>query len=76
MITVDTVVDPSGPGCFVDGIMESKEFMIDNHGDIIEIAFDKFSEGLKNIPTHSSKTDEGGEYVYNVFKQFLSNINA
>jgi len=75
MITVDTVVDPSGPGCFVDGIMESKEFMIDNHGDIIEVAFDKFTEGLKNIPSHSVKTDIGGEFVYDIFKQFIRDIN-
>jgi hypothetical protein len=55
--------------------MESKEFMINTHGDIIEVAFENFTEGLKNIPTRSVRTTEGKEYVYNVFKQFLNNIN-
>jgi len=75
LITIDTVVDPSGPGCFVDGILESKEFIIDSHGEIVEIAFEKFEKSLKSIPTRSVRTTEGGEYVYNIFKIFIENIN-
>ena len=75
MITIDTVIDPSGPGCFVDGIMESKEFIINTHGEIIEAAFDKFTKGLHNIPTQSVRTDLGKEYVYNLFVNFCDNIN-
>ena len=74
LITVDTVLDPSGPGCFVDGILESKDFMINTHGDIIEVAYESYEKGLENIPTHSVKTDVGSQYVYDLFKQFVSNI--
>ena len=37
LITVDIVADPSAPNCFVEGVLENKEFVID--GDrIVEIA--------------------------------------
>jgi hypothetical protein len=74
LITVDTVVDPSGPGCFVDGILESKEFMINEHGDIIEIAYNKFEKNINNLPnTHQSSVKN--EYIYGLFENFINNIN-
>lgn len=37
LITVDIVADPSAPNCFVEGVLENKEFIID--GDkIVEVA--------------------------------------
>ena len=35
LICVDIVSDPSGPGCFVDGIMEGKEWIFEN-GMLVE----------------------------------------
>jgi hypothetical protein len=75
MIAIDTVVDPSGPGCFVDGIFESKNFMITNHGDIVEVAYEKYAKGLSNIPAHSIKSTIGKAYVENLFESFLQNLN-
>lgn len=75
LIAHDTVLDPSGPGCFVDGIFESKNFMINQHGDIVEVAFDNYKKGLEVIPTHSVKTDEGKLYVESLFKKFIIDIN-
>ena len=34
LCAVDVVYNPSGPGCYVDGILESKQFLIDAHGEI------------------------------------------
>ncbi|MFW6121860.1 MAG: primosomal protein, partial [Petrotogales bacterium] len=37
LITVDIVADPSAPNCFVEGVLENKEFIVD--GDqIVEVA--------------------------------------
>lgn len=38
--TVDIVSDPSGPGCFVSGIMENAEWVQNSSGDWIQIAVD------------------------------------
>jgi len=70
LITIDCVTDPSGPGCFVDGILESKNFMINQHGDIVEIAYDTYENKLKNIPNKDSQ-----KYIYEAFKQFIKDIN-
>jgi len=70
LITIDCVTDPSGPGCFVDGILESKNYMINQHGDIVEIAYNNYERKLKNIPKQ-----QGQEYIYEAFKQFIKDIN-
>lgn len=75
LITVDCVTDPSGPGCFVDGILESKNFMVNVHGEIVEIAYDHLNKRLDNIPTHSVTTEQGNKYIYDCFKQFITEIN-
>ncbi len=38
--TVDIVADPSGPGCFVEGIMENAEWVLNSSGDWIQLAVD------------------------------------
>lgn len=38
LITVDIVADPSAPGAFVDGILENKEYIITEGGQIVEVA--------------------------------------
>ena len=38
--TVDIVADPSGPGCFVEGIMENAEWVMNSSGDWIQLAVD------------------------------------
>lgn len=75
LITIDCVSNPSGPGCFVNGILESKDFMIDIHGDVIEQAYGKFENGIANIPTQSTKTDAGSKYMEQLIREFICNIN-
>lgn len=38
MITCDIVCDPSAPSAFVEGVLENKEYVIGEGGDIVEIA--------------------------------------
>lgn len=46
LITVDIVADPSAPGAFVDGILENKEYIITEGGDIVEKAVNNLENKL------------------------------
>ena len=71
LCTVDCVTDPSGPNCFVEGILESKDFMITTHGEIIEYAYDTYEKSLTNLPKHNKQ-----EYMFECFTNFIKNING
>jgi hypothetical protein len=43
------VADPSCPEAFVNGILESKEYVLSESGDYQEL-FTDFERGLKNLP--------------------------
>lgn len=49
LVTVDLVSDPSAPGCFVNGILEAKEYMIECDGRICEI-YDHLEKKLETMP--------------------------
>lgn len=49
LITIDAVADPSAPGAFVNGILESKSFVLKNNGMYEEI-YDSFESKLANLP--------------------------
>jgi len=49
LITVDVVADPSAPGAFVDGILESKTFILKGNG-LYEEVYDTFEGKLKSLP--------------------------
>lgn len=68
LIAEDVVHNPSGPGCYVDGILESKNFMINTHGDILEASFDKFAKDISNLPR---KTTFKADHIVNSFNTFL-----
>jgi len=70
LCTIDCVTDPSGPGCFVDGILESKSFMVNTHGEIIECAYDIYENSLSDLPKHDKD-----KYIYECFTDFIKNIN-
>jgi hypothetical protein len=49
LITIDAVADPSAPGAFVNGILESKNFIIQQDGRFEEI-YDQFEAKLSKLP--------------------------
>lgn len=49
LITVDAVADPSAPGAFVNGILESKSFIVKQDGRFEEV-YDQFENKLVNLP--------------------------
>jgi len=82
LVCIDTVLNPSigvfndsnGNRC-VNGILESKEFMINNHGDIVESAYDMVEERLSKMPnTHISA--KKAAYLGTVFTDFIKSITA
>jgi len=71
LIAHDIVHEPSGPGCFMEGILESKNFMINEHGDIVELAYQNFEEKIKKLPRHQ---DAKSAQIYEALKQFFKEI--
>lgn len=76
LITVDTVLDPSGPGCYInDVVMEEKDYMINEHGLIVECAYTELEKELDNYSTtFDQKAKE--EYLFNAFNNFLKDIRT
>ena len=69
MTTIDCVVNPS-IGQFVDGILESKNFVLDCHGDILEVKYDILENGLGTLPKAKKS-----EYIYGLMHDFLKSLN-
>ena len=46
---VDIVADPSAPDAFVNGILESKQFIIQENGTFEEV-YENFEKGLASLP--------------------------
>lgn len=70
LITVDVVSNPSAgkQGAFVNGIFESKSFLVDQYGDIIEEAYDKLKKDLSVLP---KKTDAKNTKIVESIADFL-----
>lgn len=51
LIAVDCVADPSAPGAFVNGILESKSFVLKQNGQYEEL-YDQFQSALATLPRH------------------------
>lgn len=70
LITVDVVVDPSGPDCFVDSIMESTEYFYDAAAGnwIAEKAVDEIIAEANQNPRMDN------ERAVKIFHDFLRNL--
>lgn len=68
LICCDVVHDPSVPTAFVDGILESKDWIINQDGTIAEAAFNELDRGLRNMPVTDSD-----EYLRSLIIGFINN---
>jgi len=68
LVAIDCVADPSYSEAFVNGILESKQWILNKSGHFEEY-FDRFEESLKTLP----KTDVD-QYLRNKFIEFIKNI--
>lgn len=71
LVAFDVVSNPSGPGCFVNGILESKNYMVNQHGEIMEMAYVNLENSIKTLPRNS---DEKKKMIYEAFQQFMKDI--
>lgn len=74
LITVDTVLNPSGIGCYInDVVLEQKDFMVNEHGFLVECAYNSLE---KNLDAYVSTPDQDKkrEYMFNAFSSFLDEI--
>lgn len=69
LITVDIVADPSAPNCFVEGVLENREFIID--GDrIVEVAVQNLKKSVDK--KYDPKSMSGN--VLNYMLEFINQI--
>lgn len=68
IVGIDVVHDPSAPKSFVDGILESKSWIINPDGSITE-ALENFNSGLKTMPLKNKD-----EYLRNLIVGFLRSV--
>lgn len=55
LIAIDCVADPSCPKAFVNGILESKQFVLSQDGHFEEV-YDRFEKSLKSLPTREMQS--------------------
>lgn len=73
LVTVDVVSNPSAGnhGAFVNGIMESKTYMIDSYGHIFEKRYESLEKQLSALPL---KNEERNAKIVGAVKEFLNSI--
>lgn len=71
LICLDLVMEPSVGSAMLESVMESKQYIIDEGGRIVELAMDKLSKSVKKIPT-TNRT----EYLEAAFKRFFDSLKA
>lgn len=72
MVTVDAVADPSFDKAFVNGILESKQFVCESDGSFrIESCYNNFENSLNDLPRGQQEN-----YIVNAVKDFLKSFNS
>jgi hypothetical protein len=68
LVAVDCVADPSFPKAFVNGILESKQYVLNKDGSFEE-SYDNFERSISRLP---SKNKE--EYLKETILKFINNL--
>lgn len=68
LVAVDCVADPSFPKAFVNGILESKQYVLNVDGSFQE-QYDNFEKGLKVLPRHNKE-----EYLKEMILSFINKL--
>lgn len=71
LVTADIVSNPSGPNCFVDAILESKEYIVREDGRIAEKTYETFESKLSTLPKDSELREE---HLVKAIRNFLKEI--
>ena len=62
LVAIDCVADPSYSDAFVNGILESKQWILNRSGDFEE-HFDRFEESLKRLPRRDIDEYFRGKFI-------------
>lgn len=77
LITIDTVLDPSGPGCYInDVVLEEKDFMVNEHGIVVECAYNNLEKTLHKDYATTFNQELKKEFMLKAFRQFLNDIKS
>ena len=68
LVAIDCVADPSYSDAFVNGILESKQWILNRKGEFEE-HYNAFEESLKTLPTK-----DVNDYLTNKIIAFIKNI--
>ena len=69
LVTVDAVLDPSGMNCFVDGILESKDWVFVEGQGWVEQFVEEAQKTIKKVPQHKIE-----EVSLQIFQNFLNKL--
>ena len=82
LVTIDAVLEPSiGSMCssngdrFVNGILESKQFVCNMHGEVLEEKFNKFEKNLSKMP-HTHISSKRNEKIYEALHDFFASLKV
>jgi len=68
LVAVDCVADPSFPKAFVNGILESKQYVLSQNGSFEE-RYENFENQIKTLPRNNKE-----EYLKNSILSFINNL--
>ena len=72
----DMVHDPSGPGCYVDNVLENKSFIVGDGGVIVECAYDALSKNLDKMGVSNNGNKEAKANAYFNFCRQIKNASG
>lgn len=82
LVTIDCVLDPSiGAMCesngdrFVNGILESKQFVCNVHGEVLEQKYSKLESDLSKMPSTFIQ-EKKNEKVFSALQDFFKSISC
>ena len=74
LITVDTVLSPSGIDCYVTDVMlEQKDYMLNEHGILVECAYTNLDKKIEKYVS-TPDLDKRKAYMMGAFSDFLKDI--
>jgi Prohead core protein serine protease len=68
LVAVDVVADPSFDKAFVNGILESKQYVLEADGSFAEL-YDKFEKGVSSLPNKNKD-----EYLRQTILSFINKL--
>ena len=76
LITVDVVADPSAPSAFVEGVLENKEYIIKDTGEIVEAAVQQLHTNMDKISGNHYSKEEFSEHTLAYLDAFLKSLHV